>query len=163
MRSGNGKSSTLAWTPWHQVVRLREDVRSGALSLTEFAADLHDVMMQRGMRPIYEDPARFFALTFPTFSLRELAKDVVLRLAGKNTKAVRELDLTYGGGKTHTLITLRHLVHDPEALPHIPSVSQFVSHIGAALPRARVAALCSTSSMSKRAWRPAGRTASCGG
>ncbi|HZW52071.1 MAG TPA: hypothetical protein VFF05_09425, partial [Rudaea sp.] len=103
---------------------MRDDVRTGALSLTEFAADLHDVMMQRGTRPIYEDPARFFALTYPTFALRELAKDVVLRLAGKNTKAIRELDLTYGGGKTHTLITLRHLVNDTGSLPLIPSVSQ---------------------------------------
>jgi hypothetical protein len=131
----------LIWTPWHQVVTLREDVRSGALSLTEFAADLHDVMMQRGTRPIYEDPARFFALTFPTFALRELAKDVVLRLTGKNTKAIRELDLTYGCGKTHTLITLRHLVHDPQSLPQMPTIAQFVSHIGVSLPQARVAAL----------------------
>ena len=45
------------WTPWHQVVTLREDVRTGELSLADFAADLHDVMMQRGARPIYEDPA----------------------------------------------------------------------------------------------------------
>ena len=131
----------LLWTPWHRVVKLREDVRTGELSLADFAADLHDVMMQRGARPIYEDPARFFALTFPTFSLRELAKDVVLRLAGRNTKAVRQLELTYGGGKTHTLVTLRHLVHDPAALPDLPAVEQFKSHAGAPLPKARVAAL----------------------
>ena len=67
----------LPWSPWHRVVKLREDVRTGELSLADFAADLHDVMMQRGVRPIYEDPARFFALTYPTFALRELARDVV--------------------------------------------------------------------------------------
>ena len=131
----------LPWTPWHRVARLREDVRTGELSLADFAADLHDVMMQRGTRPIYEDPERFFALTFPTFSLRELAKDVVLRLAGRNTKAVRQLELTYGGGKTHTLVALRHLVHDPDALPNLPAVEQFKSHAGVPLPPARVAAL----------------------
>ncbi len=131
----------LPWTPWHQVVSLRDDLRTGELSLAEFAADLHDVMMQRGTRPIYEDPAQFFALTFPTFSLRELARDVVLRLAGQNTKAVRQLELTYGGGKTHTLVTLRHLAHDPDALPNLPAVEQFKSHIGAPLAPARVAAL----------------------
>ena len=131
----------LPWTPWHRVAKLREDVRTGELSLADFAADLHDVMMQRGARPIYEDPARFFALTFPTFSLRELAKDVVLRLAGRNSKAVRQLELTYGGGKTHTLVTLRHLAHDPAALPDLPAVEQFKSHAGAPLPKARVAAL----------------------
>lgn len=131
----------LPWTPWHGVVKLRDDVRTGALSLADFAADLHDVMMQKGARPIYEDPARFFALTYPTFSLRELARDVVLRLAGKNTKAIRQLELTYGGGKTHTLITLRHLVYDPSSLPALPAIEQFKSHIGTSLPTARVVAL----------------------
>jgi hypothetical protein len=131
----------LPWTPWHGVVKLREDVRTGALSLADFAADLHDVMMQKGARPIYEDPSRFFALTYPTFSLRELAKDVVLRLAGKNTKAIRQLELTYGGGKTHALVTLRHLVHDPASLPSLPAVEQFKSHIGAPMPTARIVAL----------------------
>ena len=130
------------WTPWHRVVGLREDVRTGELSLAAFAADLHDVVMQKGARPVYEDPARFFALTYPTFSLRELARDVVLRLAGQNDKAIRQLELTYGGGKTHTLTVLRHLVHDPQALPSLPAVEQFKSHIGIPLPTARIAALC---------------------
>jgi predicted AAA+ superfamily ATPase len=131
----------LPWAPWHSVVTLREDVRTGALSLADFAADLHDVIMQKGARPIYEDPARFFALTYPTFSLRELARDVVLRLAGRNTKAIRQLELTYGGGKTHTLVTLRHLVHDPASLPSLPAVQQFKSHIGGPCPKACVVAL----------------------
>ncbi len=129
-------------TPWHEVVTLREDVRTGALSLADFAADLHDVAMQKGARPIYEDPGRFFALTYPTFPLRELARDVALRLAGRNTKAIRQLELTYGGGKTHTLVTLYHLAHDPQSLPALPAVKQFRSHIGALLPAARVVALC---------------------
>lgn len=132
----------LPWTPWHEVAKLREDVRTGELSLADFAADLHDVAIQKGVRPVYENPDRFFALTYPTIPLRELTRDVALRLAGKHTKAIRQLELTYGGGKTHTLVTLYHLVHQPEALPALPAVEQFRSHIGAPLPAARVAALC---------------------
>ena len=132
----------LPWKPWHQVVRLREDLRSGDLPLHMFAADLYEVMMQRGKRPIYEEPEQFFALTFPTYNLRQLVRDVILRLAGKNDKAVRQLELTYGGGKTHTLITLRHLVHDPAKLPKLPSVSEFIQEIGQKPPRCCVAALC---------------------
>jgi Protein of unknown function (DUF499) len=135
-------ATKLSWTPWHKVVTLRADVRTGALSLADFAADLYDVVMQKGARPIYEDPAHFFALTYPTFSLRELAKDVVGRLAGKNTKAIRQLELTYGGGKTHTLITLRHLANEPASLPDLPAVKEFISHVGGTLPSARVVALC---------------------
>lgn len=133
-------SSNLAWTPWHEGVTLREDLKSGELSLAEFAADLYDVVMARGSKT-YRDPAEFFALTYPTFNLRELAKDVVLRLAGKNDKAVRQLELTYGGGKTHTLITLYHLVNDPEHLPAMPAVQEFVQHIGLTPPPTRIAAL----------------------
>ena len=99
--------------PWHRVVRLKDELRTGELTLAEFAADLHEVTLGQGVRPLYEDPARFFALTFPTPALRELVKDVAERLAGKSTKAVRQLELTYGGGKTHTLITLYHLFRRP--------------------------------------------------
>ena len=133
--------STLPWTPWHKVVQLRDDLKSGELSLAAFAADLYDVALQRGRRRVYEDPSEFFALTYPTYNLRELAKDVVLRLAGKNDKAVRQLELTYGGGKTHTLITLYHLANDPAALPDLPAVQEFVQHIGIRPPQARVAVL----------------------
>src|SRR5271168_3935262 len=109
----------LPWKPWHQVVQLRPDLKSGELSLAAFAADLYDVVMGKA-RKVYADPKEFFALTYPTFNLRELAKDVVTRLAGKSEKAVRQLELTYGGGKTHSLITLYHLVHDPAKLPDLP-------------------------------------------
>lgn len=132
----------LPWTPWHKVISLRPDLKSGELPLNIFAADLYDVALQRGARPVYENPAEFFALTYPTYNLRELAREVVLRLAGKNDKAVRQLALTYGGGKTHTLITLFHLVNNPDLLPrNLPAVQAFLSEINTPLPRARIACL----------------------
>ena len=130
-----------AYTPWHKVVRLRDDLRSGDLALSIFAADLYDVAMGQG-RPVYLDPKEFFALTYPTYNLREMVKDVLLRLAGKNDKAVRQLELTYGGGKTHSLITLYHLVNEPAHLPDLPAVQEFRQHAGGAVPsKARVAVL----------------------
>ena len=132
----------LPYKPWHEVVQLRDDLKTGELSLAVFAADLYDVVMQKGQRPVYEDPDKFFALTFPTYNLRELVKDVCLRLAGQTDKAYRKLSVNYGGGKTHTLIALRHLAHDPTALPDLPAVQEFEAHIGFKPPKARVAALC---------------------
>ncbi len=134
--------SSSATTPWHQVVTLRDDLRSGELTLSIFAADLYDVVMGRA-RPIYQQPSEFFALTYPTFNLRELVKDVLQRLAGKNEKAVRQLELTYGGGKTHALITLYHLVNDPDNLPDLPAVHEFRQHAGGITPpKARIVSLC---------------------
>src|SRR3989440_3532741 len=132
--------SRLAWKPWHEVVQLRNELKTGELSLSIFAADLYDVVMGKA-GPVYQDPYQFFSLTYPTFNLRELAKDVVLRLAGKNDKAVRQLELTYGGGKTHTLITLFHLTNNPQQLPDLPAVHEFTEHTGQVPPRARIAVL----------------------
>ncbi len=130
-----------SYTPWHRVVRLRDDLRSGGLALSIFAADLYDVAMGKG-RSVYLDPGEFFALTYPTLNLREMVKDVLLRLGGKNDKAVRQLELTYGGGKTHSLITLYHLVNDPASLPDLPAVHEFRQHAGGMTPqKAQVAVL----------------------
>ena len=51
-------------TPWHQVVALKPELRTGELSLSQFAADLHEVVSRAGRRPLYEDPEKFFALTY---------------------------------------------------------------------------------------------------
>lgn len=130
------------WKSWHEVVALRDDLKSGELPMHMFAADLYEVLMESGKRPIYEDPAEFFALTFPTYNLRQLVRDVALRVAGKNDKAVRQLELTYGGGKTHALITMLHLMTNPEGLPDLAAVAEFREAIGQEPPKARIAALC---------------------
>src|ERR1051326_403064 len=70
--------SKLAWKPWREVVQLRNELQTGELSLSIFAADLYDVVMGQA-RPIYQRPYDFFSFTYPTFNLRELAKDVALR------------------------------------------------------------------------------------
>ncbi len=132
--------SKLAWTPWHKVVKIRPDLKSGELSLNIFAADLYDVAMGNA-KPVYQEPREFFSLTYPTFNLRELAKDIITRLARKSEKAVRQLELTYGGGKTHSLITMWHLVSEPDNLPDLPAVNEFIQHIGMRPPKARIAVL----------------------
>ncbi len=129
-------------TPWHQVVALKDELMTGELTLSQFAADLHDVVSKAGRRPLYEEADRFFALTYATLPLRDLARDVAARLAGKSDKAVRQLEMTYGGGKTHTLITLHHLFHNPETLPEVKTVQEFRKHAGVELPAATTAALC---------------------
>ena len=132
--------SRLDWKPWHDVVQLRDDLKSGELSMAMFAADLYDVKVEKA-RPMYQDLDKFFAFTYPTLPLRNLVGDVMRRLAGKNDKAVRQLALTYGGGKTHTLITLYHLANQPTSLPDLPAVHEFMGAVGMDWPRARIAVL----------------------
>ena len=44
--------SRLPWKRWYEVVQLREDLLSGELPLHMFDADLYEVLMQCGKRPI---------------------------------------------------------------------------------------------------------------
>lgn len=128
---------------WHKIVTLREDVRQGTLALSEFAADL-DAVMTKNTAPQYAqyvDPARFFEITHATESLTNLATEICERLQGKSEKAVRQLAMTYGGGKSHSLILLYHLVSNPDALPDYPAVREMLAKVGGRAPRARVAAL----------------------
>ena len=97
-----------------------------------------DLMMQRGKQPIYESPESFFALTYPTHNLRNLVRDVALRLAGKNDKAVRQLELTYGGGKTHGLIGLTHAVRGMQG---VANAEEFVDPGLLPMGAVRVAAI----------------------
>ena len=134
--------SGTAAKPWNQIVRVRDDMRTGALSLQEFAADLFDVVNHTGKRPIYENPEKFFSLSYATSAQRDIAAATAERLRGKSDKAIRQLELTYGGGKTHTLVTLTHLFRDPAALPALPAVQEFKAAMGGAPPKARIAAVC---------------------
>jgi hypothetical protein len=134
--------SGITTKPWPQLVHLRQEVRDGSLSMEEFAANFYDVSARTGQRPLYEDPARFFSLTYATPALREIAAAVADRLRGKSAKGIRQLELSFGGGKTHTMVTLTHLVRDPAALPALASVQEFESSMGGKAPRSRVAAVC---------------------
>ncbi|MCR4407531.1 MAG: DUF499 domain-containing protein [Anaerolineae bacterium] len=129
--------------PWHQLCTLRDDVRSGKLTLAEFAADLNSVRTGEAP-PVYREPALFFARTYPTYRMKLLARDVLLRLAGQGGKPVLQLQVAYGGGKTHTLIALFHLAEcgAQAAEEGGGTVREFLTFAGLSeSPRARVALL----------------------
>lgn len=87
----------------------RSDVLSGELRDDMFAARLGDVIAGHA-DPIYQDPTRFFASTYPTDGLRTLLKTALARVAGlPEGDPVIRLETTFGGGKTHNLIALFHL------------------------------------------------------
>lgn len=89
----------------------RDEVLLGELSEEMFAARLKDVM-ENTAEPVYLDPDRFFANTYPTAGLRSLLREVLGRLTGHmptNNPVIR-LETSFGGGKTHNLIALYHAV-----------------------------------------------------
>lgn len=127
--------------PWHQLCTLRDDVRSGKLTMDEFAADLNDARTKAGPA-VYHDPGMFFDRTFPTHRMKNLAANVLKRLNGDVGTPVMRLQVAYGGGKTHTLIALLHLAEHGQALSDNATVKAFLTFAGlSAAPSARVALL----------------------
>ena len=131
----------MANNAWHEQCILRDDVRQGTLELAEFAADLYAV--RTGDAPnVYRVPNLFFDRTYPTHNLKTLARDVLQRLAGEGGNPVITLQVAYGGGKTHSLITLLHLAEHGTELQTHPTVQEFMAFSGLrTLPRTRVAIL----------------------
>jgi predicted AAA+ superfamily ATPase len=102
----------------------RDDVLQGTIAESDFAADLAQVL--RGDAPAeYKDARLFFANTHPTRGLRDLLRNVCLRLAGSpdQVACIFRLDTQYGGGKTHCLIALTHSV---QGMDGVENVAEFI-------------------------------------
>ena len=112
--------------PWWQVVVPHKDIRDGRFDEAVFAADLGDVVNKSG--PVdYLDPEVFFDKTYLTAGLKGLIKNVLFRLSGKSgTDSVIQLQTPFGGGKTHTLVALYHLLKNKERVFHLKQVRNFV-------------------------------------
>lgn len=133
--------------PWYQVIAPREDLREGRpLDAAEFAVHLDQVRDHRA-RQDYQDPERFFARTFLTQNLLDLAAGAVRRLSGETTEtsAVFNMTTQFGGGKTHALTLAYHLAqHGTDAHGWL-GVDRILSKAGVrSVPRARCAVFVGT-------------------
>ncbi len=101
--------------PWHQVITPHKDITQGKFDESVFAADLSDVVADRG--PLeYRDASTFFRKTYPTQGLVNLLAAITSRLAGQGKgEAVIQIQTPFGGGKTHSLIALYHLFSSGKA------------------------------------------------
>jgi len=129
--------------PWYKVATPRKEVREGrSFNPDEFAIHLEQVIAQTAPDD-YRDPKQFFARTCFTRALREHAGMVLRRLAGEtaNTAPVLTLITQFGGGKTHTLTALYHLVTSGPRAAEYSGVAHLLSEAGLkTVPGARVAA-----------------------
>jgi len=97
-------------TPWRNVLQPHPDVLSGRFRDSEFAANLHSVAHETGTTSLeYADPVEFFRRTFVTDGLRDLLTQAANRIAGRSGSPVINLQTTFGGGKTHSMLAVWHL------------------------------------------------------
>jgi predicted AAA+ superfamily ATPase len=132
---------TGALKPWREVITPHRDVANGRYQQAEFAADLWQVHLGEGGDE-YRDPVEFFRRTYMTESLKQLLVGAAQRLAGLGGDPVVQLQTNFGGGKTHSMLALYHLVSGakPSELLGVDQVLQeaYAGQSGSpSLPKAR--------------------------
>src|ERR1700733_369449 len=125
--------------PWREVITPHKDVRDGNMRGAEFAADLYWVSKGEGSRE-YVDPVEFFRRTYLTDGLRELLVATARRIGGdRNASPVWNLQTNFGGGKTHSMLALYHLLSGTSIAEYPDEVRKVLG--GITLPAARRAVL----------------------
>lgn len=95
---------------WRDVLKPHPDVASGQYNNAEFAADLYAVAVQQNATKEYQDPVEFFRRTYLTDGLKDLLRRAADRISGTETaNPVINLQTTFGGGKTHSMLAVWHL------------------------------------------------------
>lgn len=132
-------------SPWREIVTPHPDVSSGRYLQAEFAADLAAVHRgDVGASAEYKDPKEFYRRTYLTDGLRGLVSTAVKRLSGLGGDPVVELQTNFGGGKTHSMLALYHLVSGVPA-GDLPGVESVLNELGiSSAPKANVAVLVGT-------------------
>ncbi len=119
--------------PWREVVEPHQDVATGEFQQAEFAADLAKV--HNGSAPSeYRDPAEFFSRTYLTEGLSNLLIGAAKRLSGAGGDPVVELQTNFGGGKTHSMLALYHMVGGTP-VEDLPGLDQLLSKNDLTVPK----------------------------
>lgn len=139
---------------WRDVIEPHPDVAQGRYKNAEFAADLAQVARGEGAYE-YRDPVEFFARTYVTEGMQGLLVQGLKRVTGKDGEPVIQLKTAFGGGKTHSMLALYHMMRGRVALEKIPNIKPVLTTAGvAALPKANVAVLVGTALDPTKARRP---------
>lgn len=139
-----GQTTASGLKPWRLVVQPHPDVASGRYLQAEFAADLAQVIQGKADKE-YGEPIEFFRRTYLTEGLTTLLATGVRRLTGQGGDPVVQLQTSFGGGKTHSMLALYHLLGGKIRLSDIPGGEALAAQIGKVdLPHANRAVIVGT-------------------
>lgn len=129
---------------WRTIMQPHPDVAEGRYRAAEFAADLAQVSRGEGAYE-YRDPVEFFSRTYVTEGMAGLLVQSLQRIAGKGGEPVIQLKTAFGGGKTHSMLALYHIVRGGVSLERTPNLNQVLERAELKeFPRANVAVLVGT-------------------
>lgn len=117
--------------PWFKNVNPHTDIREGKLDESIFAANLAEVSFGNG-REIYQNPDIFFKKTFFTAGIKNIVKKVIKGLNGKQDSENRVISLQtgFGGGKTHSLISLYHIIKARKSISNNTDLKKLIDYTG---------------------------------
>jgi len=139
--------------PWREVIVPHPDVLNGTFQQSEFAADLTAVRTGRAT-PEYGEAKSFYERTFITEGMGKLLTQVAQRLNGKGGEPVIQLQTSFGGGKTHTMLAVYHLANRQCALGDLSGIPALLDHAGVMdVPTAKVAVLDGTAHAPGQPWK----------
>lgn len=129
---------------WRDVMEPHPDVAEGRYKAAEFAADLSQVAKGEGAYE-YRDPVEFFNRTYVTDGMKKLLVQSLERVTGRGGEPVIQLKTAFGGGKTHSMLALYHLLRGKTTAETIPVVKPILEEVGITeLPKTNVAVLVGT-------------------
>ena len=129
---------------WWRLAEPHEDIRKGNFDENTFAAKLDDVVGGKAP-PEYGLAEDFYTKTYLTGELSALLRDTLKRLAGLGGEAVVQLRTPFGGGKTHALIALYHLIKKAADIEGMSEIQGLLKEAGLErVPHARTAVLVGT-------------------
>ena len=139
---------------WRDVIQPHPDVAQGRYKNAEFAADIAQVARGEGAYE-YRDPVEFFARTYVTEGMTGLLEQALRRVSGKDGEPVIQLKTAFGGGKTHSMLALYHMLRGRTPIGKIPNIRPVLDRAGvASIPKANVAVLVGTALDPTKAKRP---------
>ena len=139
--------------PWREIIVPHPDVLNGTFQQSEFAADLTAVRTGKAT-PEYGNAKNFYERTFITEGMGKLLTQVSQRLNGKGGEPVIQLQTSFGGGKTHTMLAVYHLATRKCALGDLSGIPTLLDRAGMIdVPQAKVAVLDGTAHSPGQQWK----------
>ena len=139
---------------WRDVIQPHPDVAQGRYKNAEFAADLSQVARGEGAYE-YRDPVEFFARTYVTEGMTGLLEQALRRVSGKDGEPVIQLKTAFGGGKTHSMLALYHMLRGRTPIGKIQNIMPVLERAEVdSIPKTNVAVLVGTALDPTKTKRP---------
>lgn len=140
---------------WREVMEPHMDVAEGRYKNAEFAADLAQVARGKGELE-YRDPVEFFNRTYVTEGMKGLLVQSLRRVSGLDGEPVIQLKTAFGGGKTHSMLALYHMMRSRSRVGQIANLAPVLEAAGVSVvPEVHLAVLVGTALNPANAKRPA--------